>query len=55
MHLRLGSSFGPRDGDWGQAGPAATGEPDLAEIRAQHHAKRALEVMAAGGHNLLIL
>jgi len=37
-----------------QALPASA-EPDLAEIRAQHHAKRALEVTAAGGHNLLIL
>ncbi|MGH8579920.1 MAG: YifB family Mg chelatase-like AAA ATPase [Gammaproteobacteria bacterium] len=33
----------------------ATAEPDLAEIRAQHHAKRALEVTAAGGHNLLMI
>jgi magnesium chelatase family protein len=30
-------------------------QPDLADIRAQHHAKRALEIAAAGGHNLLLM
>jgi magnesium chelatase family protein len=29
--------------------------PDMGEIHAQHHAKRALEVAAAGGHNLLMI
>lgn len=31
----------------------AGGAPDLAEIRGQHHARRALEIAAAGGHSLL--
>jgi len=28
---------------------------DLSDVRAQHHAKRALEIAAAGGHNLLMI
>ena len=30
------------------------GHPDLAEVRGQAHAKRALEIAAAGGHSLLL-
>ena len=29
--------------------------PDMKEVRAQHQAKRALEIAAAGGHNLLLI
>ncbi|HID50038.1 MAG TPA: ATP-dependent protease [Chromatiales bacterium] len=40
------------------AGPPpinGTAQPDLAEVKAQHHARRALEIAAAGGHSLLML
>ncbi|MEZ5460432.1 YifB family Mg chelatase-like AAA ATPase [Dokdonella sp.] len=38
------------------AAVARTGnEPDLAEVRGQQHARRALEVAAAGAHNLLMV
>lgn len=36
-----------------QAVEQATTGPDLADVRGQHYARRALEIAAAGGHNLL--
>jgi magnesium chelatase family protein len=41
------SRHGPRDVSWNQAG-------DLSDVQGQAHAKRALEIAAAGGHHLLM-
>lgn len=54
-HLGKGA---PLDGP-GEAPPfVASGEldgPDLADVRGQHAARRALEIAAAGGHNMIMM
>ena len=35
--------------------PGTLERPDLADVRGQHHARRALEIAAGGGHSLLLI
>lgn len=39
----------------GPSGPAAEGELDLSQVAGHHQAKRTLEIVAAGGHHLLMV
>ncbi len=55
-HLRGGPALAPVRHSVGEMGRGEAGSGvDLSEVRGQEHVKRALEVAAAGGHNLLML
>ncbi len=51
-HLTGGQSLGVHVQDATTTPPSV---PDLSEVRGQHHAKRALEIAAAGAHSLLFM
>src|SRR5262249_52209759 len=52
----LRGTWKPPEPDPPEAGPTVPGaDVDLAEVRGQRQARRALEVAAAGGHNLLMI
>jgi magnesium chelatase family protein len=44
----------PASQDGTSTRPASLGEPDLGDVRGQHHAVKALVIAAAGGHNNLL-
>ncbi len=52
-HLRSGQTLQPHRPSPANRKPAS--ERDLSDVRGQHHARRALEIAAAGGHNLLLI
>ncbi len=53
---RVSIEGGPPDRGWAPAAvPPLPPTPDLAEVRGQHEARRALEIALAGGHGLLLV
>jgi len=54
-HLNGSQPLSPHHIDLTTLLRAAPHYPDLDEVRGQHHAKRALEIAAAGGHNLIFI
>jgi magnesium chelatase family protein len=52
-HLRTGQALQPHGSSYNHR--QLLTERDLCEVRGQQHAKRALEIAATGGHNLLLI
>jgi len=54
-HLEGRAAIPPFHAPPASAPAPEVGGHDLSEVRGQHHARRALEIAAAGGHNLLLV
>lgn len=54
-HVNGTKKVEPLDHEWSTSTAEASGCLDFSDIKGQDHAKRALEIAAAGGHNLIMI